>query len=110
MEGMEAVALVATSLVVPFAVQLVKAGAVRGAAARWLAIGTSLAAGAVCAAAAGIPESPALWAQACFAAVGGTQAAYAAYKSVGVTSRWLDALAAVRANPEEKEDEERSAE
>ena len=108
MEGMEAMALVATSLVVHFAVQLVKTGAVRGAAARWLAIATSLAAGAICATAAGIPESPALWAQACFAAVGGTQAAYAAYKSVGVTSQWLDALAAIGAKPEESENEERS--
>ena len=92
----EAVALVATSLAVPFAVQLVKGGAVKGNAARWLAVGTSLAVGAVCAAVGGVPADPGMWAQACFAAVGGTQAAYAAYKSAGVTDRWLDALAAVR--------------
>ena len=75
----EAVALVATSLAVPFAVQLVKGGAVKGNAARWLAVGTSLAVGAVCAAVGGVPADPGMWAQACF-----------------VTDRWLDALAAVR--------------
>lgn len=105
MEGMEAVALIVTSLAVPFAVQLVKTGAVRGEKARWLAVGTSLAAGVICATATGAHQSPALFAQACFAAVGGTQAAYAAYKSVGVTSKWLDALAEVRLDKKTDEKE-----
>ena len=90
---MEAIALIVTALVVPYVVQLIKQQALSGNAARWVAIGVSLLAGICAGFVAGVPETVAGWVTCIFAAIGGVQVAYAAYKSVGITSRWLDALA-----------------
>ena len=95
MTGTEAIALVVTALVVPYVVALIRNKTIAGSKARWLAIGTSLLAGVVAALVGGVPATPAAWVTCLMAAVGGVQVAYAAYKSVGVTCGWLDALAEV---------------
>lgn len=95
---MEAIALVVTALVVPYVVALIRNEAITGNRARWLAVGVSALAGVVAAFVGGIPTSPAEVVGCAFAAVGGTQFAYTAFRSVGVTSKWLTALMEVRTN------------
>ena len=95
MTMIEVIAVVVAALVVPYGVQLIKLGAVSGSAARWLAIGVSVAAGALCGLAGGVPDGPGAWLACVMSTVGGVQVAYAAYKSAGVTSKWLDALSDV---------------
>lgn len=92
---MEAIALLTSALVVPYVVQLIKQQAITGNAARWVAIGVSLIAGICAGFVGGVPETATEWITCIFAAIGGVQVAYAAYKSVGITSRWLDALASL---------------
>lgn len=89
---MEAIALVVTALVVPYVVALIRNEAITGNRARWLAVAVSALAGVVAAFVGGIPTSPAEVVACVFAAVGGTQVAYTAFQSVGVTSKWLTAL------------------
>ena len=43
----------------------------------------------------GVPAEPGAWVTCAFAVVGGVQAAYTLFKSVGITSKWLDALLGV---------------
>lgn len=88
----EAIALVVTGLVVPYVVALIRNEAITGNRARWLAVGVSALAGAVAAFVGGMPTSPAEVIACVFAAIGGTQVAYTAFRSVGVTSKWLEAL------------------
>ena len=95
---MEAIALVVTALVVPYVVALIRNEAITGNRARWLAVGVSALAGVVAAFVGGIPTSPAEVVACVFAAVGGTQVAYTAFRSVGVTSKWLTALMEVGSN------------
>ncbi len=101
MTGLEALALVVASLVVPFGVQLIKHEAITGNGARWLAICVSVMAGLICGFVGGIPTTPAAWVTCLFASVGGVQVAYAAYRAVGITSKWLDALADVSISSKE---------
>lgn len=96
MTAIEAVALIVTALVVPYVVQLIKTEAITGNGARWLAIGVSLIAGGACAIVGGIPDTPLEWVTCIGTAIGAVQFAYAAFKSVGVTSKWLDALQALK--------------
>lgn len=98
MTGLEAISLIVVSLIVPFGVQLIKHEAISGRKAQWIAIGISIVAGLVCGLVGGIPTTPAAWVTCIFAAIGGVQLAYAAYKSVGITSKWLDALSDVSIN------------
>lgn len=100
MTGLEAIALVVVSLIVPFGVQLIKHEAIMGNTARWVAICVSVMAGIICGFVGGIPITPAAWVTCVFAAIGGVQVAYAAYRAVGITSKWLDALADVSLNKE----------
>ena len=79
---------VATVLVVPYIVQAIKTKAMTGGVARWTAIAVSAMAG-------GVPTDPSAWVTSIFACVGGVQVAYAAFKSVGITDKWLDALLAL---------------
>lgn len=90
-----AVMTVVVSLVLPWAVQLIKTEAITGNAARLLAICTSLVAGIVTGFVGGIPADPAAWVTCVFAVVGGVQTAYAAFAAIGITSKWLDSLLAV---------------
>ena len=110
---MQALAAVVLSIAVPWAVQLIKTEAMTGKAARVLALACSLLAGIVtgfvggvpadpgawvtCAFAVvgGVPADPGAWVTCAFAVVGGVQAAYTLFKSVGFTSKWLDALLGV---------------
>ena len=95
MTEIQACLTVVTVLVVPYIVQAIKTQVMSGNAARWIAIAASVLAGALTAIAGGIPTDPASWVTSIFAAVGGVQVAYAAFKSVGVTSKWLDSLLAL---------------
>lgn len=98
MTALEAVSLVVATIIVPFVVQLIKQQAIEGNAARWVAIGVSLIAGICAGFVGGIPDTAAAWVTCIFAAIGGVQVAYAAYKSVGITNKWLDALASLQIN------------
>lgn len=82
-------------VVVPFLVQAIKTEAMSGTAARWVAVIASIVAGLFAGFVCGVPAEPAAWLTCVFAMVGGVQTAYTAFKSVGVTSKWLDALLAV---------------
>lgn len=95
MTPMEAIALIVTALVVPFVVQLIKQQAITGNGARWVAIGVSVLAGICAGFIGGIPDTSAAWVTCIFAAIGGVQVAYAAFRSVGIISKWLEALASV---------------
>lgn len=88
----EAISLFITALAVPYVVALIRNKAISGNKARWLAIAMSVAAGVVAGFIGGIPATPAAWITCIFAAIGAVQVAYTAFKSVGVTSGWLDAL------------------
>lgn len=92
---MQALAAVVLSIAVPWAVQLIKTEAMTGKAARILALGCSLLAGVVTGFVGGVPADPGAWVTCAFAVVGGVQAAYTLFKSVGITSKWLDALLGV---------------
>ena len=80
MTDIQAGLTVLTVLVVPYIVQ---------------AIAVSALCGALTAMAGGMPTDPTAWVTSIFAAVGGVQVAYAAFKAVGVTDKWLDALLAM---------------
>lgn len=88
----EAIALVVSAIVVPYVVALVRNGAVTGNRARWLAIGVSVLAGIVSGVVGGIPMTPGQWITCIMAAIGGVQVTYALFRSIGITSKWLDAL------------------
>lgn len=107
MTMIEVIAVIVAALVVPYGVQLIKHGAVSGSAARWLAIGVSVVAGLLCGLAGGVPDGPGAWLACVMSTVGGVQVGYAAYKSVGVTSKWLDALSDVATGWETTPEDER---
>ena len=86
---------VTTVLVVPYIVQAIKTKTMTGTAARWTAIAVSALCGALTAMANGAPADPGAWVTSIFACVGGVQVAYAAFISVGITDKWLDALLAL---------------
>lgn len=92
---MQALTAVVLSIAVPWAVQLIKTEAMTGKAARVLALACSLLAGVVTGFVGGVPADPGAWVTCAFAVVGGVQAAYTLFKSVGITSKWLDALLGV---------------
>lgn len=98
---MQAGAAIVLSLVVPFAVQLIKTEAMTGKAARVLALACSLLAGIVTGLVGGVPADPGAWVTCAFAVVGGVQAAYTLFKSMGITSKWLDALLGVTVGGQE---------
>ena len=86
---------VCTVLVVPYIVQVIKSKAMTGNVARWIAIAVSALCGVLTAMAGGMPTDASAWVTSIFACVGGVQVAYAAFKTVGVTDKWLDALLAL---------------
>lgn len=95
MTGIQAVAAVVLSVVVPFIVQAIKTEALTGNAARIIALAASVVAGVVTSLVGGIPTEPAGWVTCIFALIGGVQTAYTLFKGVGITSKWLDALLAL---------------
>lgn len=91
----EVIALLVTALIVPFVVQLIRHEALTGRAAFWVATCVSVLAGLVSGFIGGIPANAVAWVTCIFAAVGGVQVAYAAFRGIGITNKWLDALADV---------------
>lgn len=100
MSIIEAIALLISVIVVPYVVQLIKSNTITGKAANWLAIGISLIAGVVSALVGGVPTSIGEWVTCILATIGGVQVTYAIFKSVGITNKWLEALASINAKGE----------
>ncbi|MBW3090448.1 hypothetical protein [Bifidobacterium miconisargentati] len=88
----QAISTLISVLVIPWVVQLIKTQAMTGTTARWVSLAISLAAGAATGLLGGIPNTPGDWVTCILAVVGGTQIAYSAFKAVGITNNWLDAL------------------
>ena len=95
MTTLQVASSIVLAIIVPFLVQAIKTEAMSGTAARWVAVAASIAAGLFAGFVGGLPAEPAAWLTCVFAMVGGVQTAYTAFKSVGVTSKWLDALLGV---------------
>lgn len=91
------VASVVISVAIPYVVNLCKKIEWSASAKRWIAIAFSLVGGAAVGVLSGAP-TPETFVTWMFAVVGGVQVAYSAFKSVGVTSAWLDALEGIGSN------------
>lgn len=91
MEWIVPIASIIVCVVLPYVVNLVKQANWPTNTKRWIAICMSVVAGLAAGLIAGAPTPETLltWV---FGIVGGTQVAYTAFESVGVTSGWLDAL------------------
>lgn len=88
----EVIAAIVAVIVIPFLTNAIKTKAMSGNAARWVAIIVSIIGGIIVGLVGGVPTTPEAWLTTIFAIVGGVQVAYSAFKSVGVTNAWLDAL------------------
>lgn len=91
MEWIMPIATLVLCVVLPYVVNLCKKAEWGANAKRWIAIAFSIVGGVATAAISGVPtpETLVTWS---LAVIGGTQVAYAAFKSIGITSNWLDAL------------------
>ena len=87
-----ALASLVSVIVVPFLVQAIRTHAMSGNVSRFVAIAVSILAGVVTGFVGGVPSTAQAWLTVVFAVVGGIQVAYSAFRAVGVTSAWLDAL------------------
>lgn len=85
-----------TVIIIPFITNAIKTKAMSGNVARWVALVVSVLGGAVVGFVTGIPNTPEAWLTTIFACIGGIQVAYSTFKTVGVTSKWLDALLEVQ--------------
>ena len=94
------IAAIVVSVILPFAVNLIKNKAVSSNTGGWLAIVISAACGFAAAFASGVPSSPEEVLAAVFAVIGGVQVAYRLFKSVGVTNKWLDSLEGIGSKTE----------
>lgn len=92
MTGFELAAAIVAVIVIPFLTNAIKTKAMSGNVARWMAIIVSIIGGIIVGLVGGVPTTPEAWLTTIFAIVGGVQVAYSAFKSVGVTNAWLDAL------------------
>lgn len=92
MTVMEAVAAIVAVVVIPFLVNAIKTNAMTGNVARWVAVIVSVIGGIIVGLIGGMPTTPEAWLTTVFAIVGGVQFAYSAFKSVGITNAWLEAL------------------
>lgn len=90
-EWITPIATIILVFAIPYVVNLCKKAEWSTNTKRWLAIAFSVVAGLATALMSGIPTPDTLvtWV---LAVVGGVQVAYAAFKAIGVTSGWLDAL------------------
>lgn len=95
MTVIEVVAAIVAVVVVPFLVNAIKTKAMTGSVARWVAMIVSVIGGIIVGLIDGIPATPEAWLTTVFAIVGGVQFAYSAFKSVGITNAWLEALLSV---------------
>lgn len=92
MTVIEAVAAIVAVVIIPFLVNAIKTKAMTGSVARWVAIIVSVIGGIIVGLIGGMPTTPEAWLTTVFAIVGGVQFAYSAFKSVGITNAWLEAL------------------
>lgn len=90
-EWITQVATLIICVVLPYVVNLCKNTAWSKTAKRWIAIVVSVIVGVATGIISGIP-TPDMFVTWILAVIGGTQIAYAAFKSIGITSNWLDAL------------------
>lgn len=99
MEWIVPIATLVLCVVLPYVVNLCKKTEWSANLKRWLAIAFSIIGGVATAVLSGVPtpETLVTWS---LAVIGGTQIAYAAFKSIGVTSGWLDALEGVGSKSE----------
>ena len=95
MTVIEAVAAIVAVVIIPFLVNAIKTKAMTGSVARWVAIIVSVIGGIIVGLIGGVPTTPEAWLTTVFAIVGGVQFAYSAFKSVGITNAWLEALLSV---------------
>lgn len=100
-EWITPIATLIICVVLPYVVNLCKKAQWDKNVKRWLAIGLSLLVGVATGIISGIPtpETLVTWV---LAVIGGTQVAYSAFKTIGVTSNWLDALEGIGSNTETK--------
>lgn len=91
MEWIAPAATIVIVVVLPYVVNLCKKAEWSANVKRWLAIGLSIIVGLATGLLAGMPtpETLVTWV---LAVIGGVQLAYTAFKAIGVTSNWLDAL------------------
>lgn len=101
MEWVAPIATLVLCVVLPYVVNLAKQTQWSANTKRWLAIAFSVLGGIATAVLSGVPtpETIVSWA---LAVIGGTQIAYAAFKSIGITSGWLDSLEGIGNKPEKK--------
>lgn len=92
MTAIEVVAAIVAVVIIPFLVNAIKTKAMTGSVARWVAMIVSVIGGIIVGLIGGVPTTPEAWLTTVFAIVGGVQFAYSAFKSVGITNAWLEAL------------------
>lgn len=97
------VASIVISIAIPYVVNLCKKIEWSSNVKRWIAIAFSLIGGAAVGILAGAP-TPETFVTWMFSVVGGVQIAYSAFKTVGVTSAWLDALEGIGSNADKAGD------
>lgn len=98
-EWITPIATLVICVIMPYVVNLCKKSQWDKNVKRWLAIGVSLLVGVATGVISGIP-TPETFVTWVLAVIGGTQVAYSAFKTIGVTSGWLDALEGIGSKPE----------
>lgn len=93
------IAMVILVVAIPYVVNLCKKSEWTSDTKRWLSICCSIVAGLATAFLSGAPTPDTLvtWV---LAVVGGVQISYTAFKSIGITSNWLDALEGIGSSEE----------
>lgn len=89
------------TIVIPFVINLAKKATWSANTKRWVAICFSVVGGVTTGFIAGMPSTPELFVGWVLTVVGGVQVVYAAFKSIGITSNWLDALEGIGNKPSE---------
>lgn len=99
MEWIMPIATLVLCVVLPYVVNLCKKAEWSANIKRWIAIVISVIVGIATGVLAGAPtpETLVTWV---LAVIGGTQIAYAAFKAIGITSGWLDALEGIGSKTE----------
>lgn len=105
MEWANAIAALIIAVILPFIINLCTTQKWSSNAKRWLAIVASIVAGLATGITAGLPtpETLVVWV---LAVLGGVQTAYAAFKAIGITDSWLDALSGIGSNVDTTENKQ----
>lgn len=90
-EWITPIATLIICVVLPYVVNLCKKAQWSKNVKSWFALGISLLVGVATGIISGVP-TPATFVTWVLAVIGGVQVAYAAFKTIGVTSGWLEAL------------------